>query len=91
MSKDRSAYRSVGYIYVRDSEGRTDCEGEVGEVLLVRALLAGKGKPSGRIFGSIVLVGVVERSREICGRGRIRWPRPIDGFAGRETGLSGSR
>ena len=54
MSKDRSAYRSVGYIHVRDGKARGDGEGEVGEVELVWALLAWKGKPSGRFFGSIV-------------------------------------
>jgi hypothetical protein len=61
MSKDSSAYRSVGYIHVRDGKARTDREGEVGEVELVRTLVAGKGKPSGRFFGSIVQVSVVER------------------------------
>ena len=47
MSKDRSAYRSVGYIHVRDGKAHSDGEGEVGEVELVRILLAWKGKPSG--------------------------------------------
>src|SRR5215216_3997677 len=55
MSKDRSAYRLVGYIHVRDGKARSDGEGEVGEVELVRTLVAWKGKPSGRFFGSIVL------------------------------------
>jgi hypothetical protein len=54
MSKDRSAYRSVGYIHVRDGEARGDGEGEGGEVELVWALFAWKGKPSSRFFGSIV-------------------------------------
>jgi hypothetical protein len=47
MSKDRSAYRSVGYIHVRDGKAHSDGESEVGEVELVWALLAWKGKPSG--------------------------------------------
>ena len=65
MSKDRSAYRSVGYIHVRDGKARSDGEGEVGEVELVRTLIAWKGKPSGRFFGSIVEVSVVERKRAV--------------------------
>ena len=60
MSKDCSAYRSTRYIHVRDGKARTDREGEVGEVQLIRTFVAGKGKPSGRFFGSIVLVSVVE-------------------------------
>jgi hypothetical protein len=54
MPEDRSVYRSVGYIHVRDGKANSDGEGEVGEVELVRILLAWKGKPSGRFFGSIV-------------------------------------
>jgi hypothetical protein len=61
MSKDCSTYRSVGYIHVRDGKASSDGEGEVGEVELIRILLARKVKPSGRLFGSIVLVSVVER------------------------------
>src|SRR5215208_5761860 len=61
MFKDSSAYRSVGYIHVRDGKARTYREGEVGEVELVRTLVAGKGKPSGRFSGSIVQVSVVQR------------------------------
>ena len=60
MSKDRSAYRSVGYIHVRDGKARGYGEGEVGEVELIRILPIRKVKPSGRLFGSIVLVSVVE-------------------------------
>jgi hypothetical protein len=60
MSKDSSAYPSVGYIHVRDGEARTYREGEVGKVELVRTLVAGKGMPSGGFFGSIVQVSVVE-------------------------------
>jgi hypothetical protein len=60
MSKDCSAYRSVSYIHVRDGKAHSDGEGEVGEVELIRSLLAWKGKPSGRFFGSIVQVSVVK-------------------------------
>ena len=65
MSKDCSAYRSVGYIHVRDGKARSDSEDEVGEVELIRILLAQKGKPSGRLFGSIVKVSVVECIRAV--------------------------
>jgi hypothetical protein len=65
MSKDCSAYRSVGYIHVRDGKAHSDGEGEVGEVELIRSLLAWKGKPSGRFFGSIVKVSVVECKRTV--------------------------
>ena len=60
MPKDCLAYRSVGYIYVGDGKARSDRKSEVGKVELIRTLLAGKGKPSGRFFGSVVQVSVVE-------------------------------
>jgi len=47
MPEDRSAYRLVGYIHVRDGKARSDGEGEVGEVELVGTLVTWKGKPSG--------------------------------------------
>jgi len=61
MSKDCSAHRITGYIDVRDGNARADRKGEIGKVALRRTLLARKGKPSGRFFGSIVQVSVVER------------------------------
>jgi hypothetical protein len=65
MSKDCLAYRWVGYSHVRDGKARADGEGEVGEVQLLWALLARKGKPSGRFFGSIVQVSVVQRIGDV--------------------------
>jgi hypothetical protein len=61
MSKDCLAHRIVGYIDVGDGKARADRKGEIGKVALLRTLLAGKGKPSGRFFGSIVQVSLVER------------------------------
>ena len=61
MSKDCLAHRIVGYIDVGDGDARADRKSEVGKIALLRTLLAGKGKPSGRFFGSIVQVSVVER------------------------------
>jgi hypothetical protein len=61
VSKDCLACRIVRHIDVGDGKARADRKSEVGKIALLRTLLAGKGKPSGRIFGSIVLVGVVER------------------------------
>ena len=61
MSKDCLAYRIVSYINVGDGKARTDRKGEIGKVALPWTLLAGKIKPSGRLFGSVVKVGVVER------------------------------
>jgi len=55
MPKDRSAYRSVGYVYVRDGKARTDRESEVGEVRLIWTLLARKDKAAGRFFKPIRL------------------------------------
>ena len=61
MSKDCLAHRIVGYIDVGDGKARADRKCEIGKVALLRSLLTGKGKPSGRFFGSIVEVSVVER------------------------------
>ena len=61
MSKDCLAHRIVGYINVGDGKARTDRKGEIGKVALLWTLLAGKVKPSGRLFGPVVKVGVVER------------------------------
>ena len=61
MYKDCLAHRIVGNIDVGDGKARADRKGEIGKVALLRTLLAGKGKPSGRFFGSIVQVSVVER------------------------------
>src|SRR5215203_6720202 len=61
MSEYRLAHRIVGHVDVGDGEARAHRQGEIGEVALLRALLAGEVEPSGRFFGSIVHVGVVER------------------------------
>ena len=61
MSKYCSAHRIFRYIDLGNGNARADSEGEIGKVALRRTLLAGKGKPSGRFFGSIVQVSVVER------------------------------
>ncbi len=68
MPKNCSAYRSVCYIHVRDGKAHSDGEREVGEVELIWILLAWEVKPSGRLFGSIVLVSVVE-----C-KGGVKYP-----------------
>jgi hypothetical protein len=80
MPKDCSAHQRVGYVHVGDGKARTDREGEVGEVQLVRTLLAGKGKPSGRSFGSIVQVSVVE-----CVGGMKHSPRRDHAQSGHES------
>jgi hypothetical protein len=61
MSKDCLSHPTVSYIDVGDGKARADRKGEIGKVALLRTLLAGKGKPPGRFFGSIVQVSVVER------------------------------
>ena len=61
MSKDCSAHRIFRYIDVGNGNARADRKGEIGKVALRRTLLAWKRKPSGRVFGSILLVSVMER------------------------------
>src|SRR5215216_1062718 len=77
MPKDCSAHQRVGYVHIGDGKARTD---RVGEVHLVRTLLAGKGKRSGRSFRSIVQVSVVE-----CVGGMKHSPRRDHAQSGHES------
>jgi hypothetical protein len=89
VSEGCPAHRLAGYIDVGDGKARADGEGEIGEVALLRTLLAREVEPPGRFLGSIVEVGVVESVGiwRCAGEAVFAGPRPIDGFAGRTIGL----